>query len=116
MSDHHPSISNIDDTYLIGPHVGYFNEYHENDFIGLDERKAYTQCLINIREIPIFSYFDIYKPYDNENIEELTYYIIEIEEYSNELSIMFKEKISRVFGYILKSINFKYKILYFSKT
>ena len=78
------------------------------------ERLA-TQCLINIREIPIFSYFDIYKPYNNENIEELTYYIIEVEEYSNELSIMFKEKISRVFGYILKSINFKYKILYFSK-
>jgi hypothetical protein len=33
MSEHHPTIAAIDDTYLIGPHVGYFNEYLENDFI-----------------------------------------------------------------------------------
>jgi len=59
---------------------------------GLDENKAYTQCLMNIKQIPIFNYFDVYKVYNNEPIEDLSQYIIEVLSYTSRTAIIFLAK------------------------
>jgi hypothetical protein len=111
ISDSHESILIIDETYPIKPVMGYFDEFSNLSYTTIDENKAYTECLMSIEQIPKFSYFDVYKPYNNEPIENLTYYIIEVLENSKRASILFDAKICRTYGYILKQTDIKYKIL-----
>lgn len=113
LSDYHPSVVDIENYYKIGPVMGYFGEYTPNKQNTIDENKAYTECLMSIKQIPIFNYFDIYKPYNpTDTIEDLSYYIIEVLEIDDRTAILFSDKYSRVFGYVLKQIQIKYKILY----
>jgi hypothetical protein len=112
ISDYHESVREIHNTYKIRPLVGYFNEHKSTPTLSLDENKAYSECLMNIKQIPIFHYFDVYLPYNNEKIEDLTYYIVEILESSNESAILFDGKISRTYGFVLNSCNVQYKILF----
>lgn len=113
LSDYHPSTLDIENYYKINPVMGYFNEYITTPQNTIDENKAYTECLMSIKNIPIFNYFDVYNQYNNEPIEDLTYYIIEVFDNDERTSILFNDKYSRVFGYVLKQIQIKYKILYF---
>lgn len=113
LSDYHPSVLEIENYYKINPIMGYFNDYSPIPQNTIDENKAYTECLMSIKNIPIFNYFDIYKDYNNEPIEDLTYYIIEVLDNDERTSILFNDKYSRVFGYVLKQIKVNYKILYF---
>ena len=113
LSETHPTAQTIEDTYKILPCTGYFEKYYKTPLNALDERKAYTSHLLSITKIPIFYYFDVYMPYKNEPIEDLTYYIIEVLDITNETIILFNNKFSRTYGFILKSLNnIKYKILY----
>jgi hypothetical protein len=112
LSSSHHSVLEIENKYKINPILGYFQS-NKNAVKGLDERKAYTECLMSINKIGIFDYFDIYKKYENEPLDDLTYYIVEVQNITNDISILFKDKISRTLGFILKAIpSTEYKILY----
>ena len=114
LSDTHPTVQVIEDTYKITPLMGYFNGAYTNKPIdALDERRAYTECIQSIKNVPVFNYFDVYKTYNNEEIEDFTYYIIEILEITKEATILFDSKYTRTYGYILKQINIKFKIIYY---
>jgi hypothetical protein len=63
---------------------------------------------MSIKNIPIFNYFDVYRPYNNETIEDLSYYIIEVLDNDSRTAILFNDKYSRVFGYVLKQIKINY--------
>ena len=115
LSDYHHSVQEIENTYKIIPLSGYLNTYNNQPLDILDENRAYIQCLKSITNVPVFNYFDVYKHYNNEEIEDYTYYIIEVLEISQEASIIFDNKFSRTFGYILKKINIKFKIIYYRK-
>jgi hypothetical protein len=78
----------------------------------LDENKAYTECLMSITSIPIFGYFDIYEEYKNQDINDYSCYIIEVLETGERVSIIYDSKYTRVYGYVLKQIKIKCKILY----
>ncbi len=112
LSDYHPSVLDIENHYKINPVMGYFDNYTPAPQNTIDENRAYTECLMSIKNIPIFNYFDVYKPYNNETIEDLAYYIIEVLDNDNRTAILFNDKYSRVFGYVLKQIKINYKILY----
>lgn len=113
LSDSHESVLEIDSTYPIKPVMGYFDEYSNRTYTTIDENKAYTECLQSIEQIPKFNYFDVYKPYNNEPLENLSYYIIEVLENTKRSTLLFDSKICRTFGYILKQTDIKYKIISF---
>lgn len=116
ISDYHSSVIEIEDEYTIRPIFGYLGEKQQtNMFNTLDENKAYTECLQSITRIPIFNYFDVYMPYDNHTIEDLTYYIVDVLEDTIESQILFGQKYTRTYGYILKSTSIKYKILFYRR-
>jgi hypothetical protein len=115
LSDYHPSVIEIDNIYKINNVCGYFDDYDTKPYDGLDENKAYTQCLMNIKQIPIFNYFDVYKVYNNEPIEDLSQYIIEVLSYTPRTAIIFSQKYTKTFGYVLKQVDIKFKILYVRK-
>ena len=114
LSYNHDSVLEIENKYKINPILGYF-EYNKNAVKGLDERKAYTECLLSMNKVPVFKYFDIYEKYNNEEIEDYNYYIVECLDESEENAIIFSEKVSRMFGFVLKNIDFSYKIHYVRK-
>ena len=117
LSVHHESVIKIEDVYKINAISGHL-EKSTKSLCGLDIRKAYSSFLSNINVVPIFSYFDVYKKYNNEPIENYTYYIIEILNGENSKStLIFNEKYTRVYGFLLKNLDeeIKYKILYFRK-
>lgn len=115
LSDYHPSIIAIDEYYSIGNVCGHFGELDNKPYDGLDENKAYTECLMKIKKIPIFNYFDVYRKYANEPIEDLSQYIIEVLSYTPRTAIIFPQKYTKTFGYILNQVDIPYKILYVRK-
>lgn len=118
ISEFHPQVQEIDHTYKITPLVSSFKDADLNKLYDtIDENKAYTECLMNINTIPIFHYFDVYKPYDNHTIEELTYYLIEVLKDTEATKILFGSKYSRTYGFVLKQLqNIKdVKIHYYRK-
>ena len=117
LSVHHESVINVEDTYKINAISGHLYNT-QNAVSGLDIRKAYSSFLANINIIPIFSYFDVYRKYNNEPIENYTYYIIEILNCeSAESTLIFNEKFTRVYGFVLNQLDkdIKYKIHYYRK-
>lgn len=115
LSDYHPSVIEIDNYYKINNVCGHFGELDYKPYDGLDENKAYTQCLMSIKKIPIFNYFDVYRKYNDEPIEDLSQYIIEVLSYTPRTAIIFPQKYTKTFGYILKQVDIKFKILYVRK-
>jgi hypothetical protein len=118
ISDSNEETRRIDDYYKITPVVGCFNDKNkaENGKAKIiDENKAYTKRLMDLKKVPIFNYFDVYRKYDDHDIEDLTYYIIELEEDNEAIKCMFNEKVNRVYGVILKQLKIKYKILQYRR-
>jgi hypothetical protein len=70
---------------------------------------------MSIEKIPIFNYFDVYEHYKKQEIEDLTYYLIEVLEDTIESRLLFGYKFCLTFGYVLKTTDIKYKIIYFRK-
>ena len=113
LSDYHESVVSIHKEYRPHPICGHF-ENIKSAVYGLDENKAYTECLQSITHIPVFSYFDVYETYDNHEIEDLTFYIIHVEEETKASTILFGAEYTRTTGEALKQANgIKYKILKF---
>lgn len=113
ISEYHPSVIEIEKQYKINNSIGYFGEYSGLKYYGLDENKAYPDSLMKIKKIPKFNYFDVYEVYQNQEIQDLSQYIIEVKNTDERTAIIFNEKYSRTFGYVLKQItNIDFKILY----
>ena len=116
ISDHHDSVLAFENQYSVRPLLGYFGDEHSTlVYEALDEVKAYTHGMQSIKAIPKFNYFDVYLPYDNHIIEDLTYYVVEVLEETRESILLFGNKISRTYGYVLKACDIKYKIHYFRR-
>ena len=115
VSEHHSSTQKIEDEYKIRPLVGYFGERDNNPMDAVDETKAYTQCLISIKQIPVFDKFDVYNNYDKHEIEDLTYYVIRVLDDSDKTRCLFNHKISRTYGFVLKQTKIPYEILYYRR-
>ena len=109
ISNYHPSVMDIDEVYKITPITGHFKKLGSM-VNGLDMNKAYSTSLSDIKIIPVFSFFDVYKKYLNEPIENYAYYIVECLEDSEESKIIFSSKYARLYGFVLKDINIKYVI------
>lgn len=112
VSDYHPTIQTIHNEYPILPLIGHFEEYSLKQCSILDQNKAYSHKLMEMDKVPVFNYFDVYQKYNNEAIEDYTYYIIEVIEETETTKIIFDGKICRTFGFVLNSVNEKYKIHY----
>jgi hypothetical protein len=114
LSDFHPSVITINDTYSLRPVCGHF-EHTDDKLNGLDEQRAYTEGLMNIKKIPVFQYFDIYKKYDGQEIKSLCYYLVECNDTKKEAGIILSDKYSLIFGFVLKAVKntINYKILYY---
>ena len=113
ISQYHPSVIEFEKYYKIGPLVGSFIESKNKKSI-IDKNKAYTESLLNIERIPVFSYFDVYEKYNKEPIEDYTIYLIETKE-SEETKILFNSKFCLSYGFILKEIETNYEIHYYRK-
>ena len=112
VSDYHESVQLINNTYPIRPLLGHFEGANLNKFYDTtDENKAYTECAMNMKQVPVFHYFDVYKKYENQPIEDEAYYMIEVLENSEKAMILFDDKFSRTKGFILKNIDVKYRII-----
>jgi len=115
LSSNHESVIEIEKKYKVNPVSGYFIDSKAQQK-GLDERKAYTKRLMEMDKVPVFKYFDIYKEYDGGEVEDYSYYIIEcLETLDDKHTIIFNEKYSRTFGFVLKQVDIKYKIHYVRK-
>ena len=116
LSDINPDVKLIESTYKIRAIQGKFNDDIDyNRYSIIDENKAYSECLQSITEIPIFNFFDMYYHYDNHILEDLTYYIIELDDVTDSIKMLFEQKINRIYGFVLKQINVNYKIHYFRR-
>ena len=76
----HKSFYNNNDVDILDEYrsivpIGNLYELEENLY-ELDIRKAFTHSLNQIKEIPLFNEFDIFKPYKNEDIKQLGLYIV----------------------------------------
>ena len=85
----------------------------------LDCNKAYPNCLSKIKNVPVFSFWDVYKNYDSHPIEDLTLYKIQVLSKGEHIAIMFSDKHTIVYGYVLKelteNIELKYTIQYYRR-
>lgn len=116
MSNYHPSVIEIEKEYNINAPCGAFEDNLKCNFLGLDENKAYAHCLKNISQVPVFSVFDTYKPYDGHKVEDLTQYIVKVNSNSIPAKLIFNKRYSRTYGYVLSEINnISYDILYYRR-
>jgi len=104
------SETELENTYKIGPSNICFKETNKT-LHELDCNKFYPYYFSKIDKIPIFNYFDRYTHYNNETIEDLNIYVIK----SSTLTLLTPAKYTRLYGFVLKQVNHKYKIIYVKK-
>jgi len=109
MSYYNEQVKHIEEEYPMGPSSGYFNEYTPNQtYTGIDSRKAYTSDFMDIKQYPVFNYFDIWKKHDGHKIEDYTQYIVK----SSYNVLLFPSLYSRCYGYKLNRIpSNKYEVI-----
>ena len=79
-----------------------------------DVRKAFTPAFNKIAEIPVFTQFDIWKPYNNNTIthfHDLTLYLVK----PTKKSSIFNEAYTLIYGMFLKHFVKQCKILYYKQ-
>ena len=116
VSNYHPRNIEIQNKYLIRPMVGYFNNNTVCNikYNGLDTRKAYTSDFMDIEFYPVFSYFDVWREYDNHVVEDYSQYLVMVHSKKNDFCsvLLFPKTVCRVYGYKLNRIsNVQYKVL-----
>lgn len=105
ISEFHPQALEVDNFYKIQPLVAMLENGNLNEMYDtIDKIKAYTHLLMSIQKVPVFHYFDIYQPYKNSKIEDLTYYIIECIKPTMINKILFGNKYNRTYGFVLKQL------------
>lgn len=103
-SDYSESVLDVEDAYPMGPTSGYLTKKFNEDktYNAIDMVKAYTHCLRGIDAVPVFGYFDIYLPYDNHVLEDLTMYCVEVNAKDIASCLLFPCVHSRCFGFEVK--------------
>ena len=98
---------------------GYFEDINidhiSEEYYGIDCVKAYTSCLKDIEQFPVFNLFDTWETYKNETKEDFSHYIIEIYDILEkmEIKILFTQNFTHCYGYKLNRINnINYRICY----
>ena len=121
LSEYPEHVLNVDNYYPMAPSSGYLTKKFEDEYIlnAIDMNKAYTSCLQNITQIPIFGYFDVYEPYiENDPINPYYMYVVEhiITKSTFHIShtLIFDKLHDRVYGMVLldaqnKKIQFQIK-------
>ena len=110
-SEMNDKVIEIEDCYKINVVSGYFIQ---SDLMlnGLDCKKSYSSLLRDINKVPVFRYFDNYVKYDNSEINEFSYYIVKCLDDTDRSNIIFSDRYSRVYGFVLKQIDMNYEVLY----
>ena len=92
-----------DDKYSYAPEVA----------IEIDVRKAYTSAFNKIAEIPAFTQFDIWKPFNGDvsKFHDLTLYLVK----PTKRSSFFNRAYTLVYGMVLQHFVKQCKILYYKK-
>ena len=119
-SEYPDSVLDVETKYQMGPTTGYLTKKHDEEALynAIDVVKAYTHCLRSIEYVPVFGYFDIYVPYDDHDIEDMTLYCVEVDASNIEECLLFPALNSRSLGFQLKfaqSNNVKFSIKYFRR-
>ena len=121
-SEYPADVLEIEERYKISPQGGYFTDEYPNYEIinAIDMVKAYSTCLRDIENVPVFGYFNRYRQYINgEKIDPLKMYIVDsgnekhLENRDNV--ILFHKRVDRVYGYVLEEAtkyNISYNIIY----
>ena len=86
---------------------GTFEETIIKERAEIDMCKAFTHTLTQITHLPIFNEFDIFKPYQGEEIEAYTLYIVK----SNIPNLMLNKKFNLCDGIFLDTMS-NIEILY----
>jgi hypothetical protein len=109
MSQYHPNNLKLEKMCNMGPMCGTFSDKNvcNVDYIGVDSRKAYTSDFMDIKFYPVFSYFDLWQPYDNHEIEDYSQYLVNNTSNSVEDLILFPYTTTRIYGYVLNRIDLK---------
>ena len=98
----------LDECRTIVP-TGYFKNNSTNETVEIDRTKAFTKAFSKITHIPVFTEFDIWKPYQNEELQGLNLYLVE----ASTGNIFFNKKFNLVYGMFLKRLEEKtFKIHY----
>ena len=80
--------------------------------VEIDRRKAYTWAYNQIVEVPVFCEFDIWKPYDEHDFNDLTLYLVRAVE---EAKMFFNKPYLLMYGMFLKHFRGKCEILYYKR-
>lgn len=113
LSRFHDDTIKILDTHPINPIVGKFNQLSDGFYDTVDMNKAYTDNLMQMQQIPVYTIFDVWTIYDNHDVEDYTQYLVYCKDSSIESKILFNKKYNRVYGSVLKQIDVDYTILYY---
>jgi hypothetical protein len=84
--------------YKTKPQVGILKKCKKHELVEIDIRKAYTHAFTKIKQVPVFTEFDSFRPYCGEDIENYSIYIVKVK----ELSLMFPKTYSLCYGKYLK--------------
>ena len=83
--------------------------------VEIDVRKAFTHAFNQMTEIPVFTQFDVRKPYKKEykmeTFHPLTLYLVK----SNSEAMFFNKTYCLVYGQFLKHLHKKCKMLYYKE-
>ena len=113
-SEYNQSSQAIDNVLPMGPCGGYFKDYSMLDLNAVDMRKAYTDNLMRIENVPVYSFFDTYIAYDGHQIEPETVYIVK----GSNNPILFPTTISRCYGIKLtyaQSVDIAFEITHYKR-
>ena len=98
--------------YLCNPKTDEDDKYFYTPEVAteIDVRKAYTSAFNKIAEIPVFTQFDIWKPFNGnvKDFHDLTLYLV----MPTKRSLFFNEAYTLVYGMLLKHFVKQCKILY----
>jgi hypothetical protein len=113
-SEYNQSSQAIDNVLPMGPCGGYFKDYTLVELNAIDMRKAYTDNLMKIENVPVYSFFDTYAAYDGHLEEPETLYIVKC----SGNPILFPTVISRCYGIKLsyaRSVGIMFEITHYKR-
>ena len=104
--------------YLYNPKTDKDDKYFYTPEVAteIDVRKAYTSAFNKISEIPVFTQFDIWKPFNDDgnhltDYHDLTLYLVK----PTKRSLFFNKAYTLVYGKFLKHFTKQCKIIYYKQ-
>lgn len=110
LSEYPKCVRDFEKNYCLTANTGYFTQISKGTKLsGIDLSKAYTSLYTKISKIPVFKHFDVYEPYNNEQLNPFYMYLVEstIDEQSHVM--LFNQKYTRRYGFFLMEVQ-KYGI------